>query len=246
MALSDILKLFKNADGYNAVVGKKEMDDNLVALAEAIDAVPVEIDTEANAVVLRNLNDPNFNAGGVNDITNSYYATVFGTDNKINANFSSLVGLGSLVRQPFSFQIGTGHQTLNTGAYKNIHAMTIKTDDDTAKDSIAVELFAQGLHYVKIVGMAAKEDLSAKWIFERILIVSVDSDGAVTIESDTNNDVVKDVDAWAFDVTAQSDETRPTINIAVTGEEDTTIRWGYTVENHGLTPYLGRDDSSGN
>ena len=90
----------------------------------------------------------------------------------------------------------------------------------------------------------AKDDLSAKWIFERILIVRVDSSGNVTIDSDNNTDIVKDVAAWAFNINAINDTTDPKLTISVVGEDNVNIRWGYDVETRAVTPYLGNTVSN--
>ena len=310
MAIVDNLKLFKNENGYDVVIGKPEIDENFETLANTLDdriekddeniilkgeKVTAGYDVENNgsrSVVCcdKNKNEANGSAvfgaeneiqadgkqsltagtsnivNGLNALTTGYKNTnnsengvVFGNDNNISGARNFCMGQYNVSEAPDVYNFGglitganTGGFRLNFGMYfdnsqdfsksfgayyyKNIEtAFFFKTDDDTKTDyNIPIVLYVKSLAYITIKGQALQDDYSTKWIFERKLIVLVDKDGKVTIDSDDNTDIKKDDEDWKFDIESNDsdDDNPPILKISVTGKADTNIIWGGLVDIH--------------
>ncbi len=216
MALKDSLKLFRNENGYDIVVGKKDIDDNFILLADGVDKNPFTI-SDGNIKPI---------SEGVRLIFGSLY-------NPSSASDALFVGRGASLRQSSALCVGnaTGDGTLFAKRVFCNEALVTADDTPTyADESIALDYGA--LHHLKIVGMAMRDDQSAKWVFERGVTLLVDDHGdTVSIVSDAANDIVKEVDAWAFDIETQNAaDGNPALKIKCTGEADKVVLWGYSVE----------------
>ena len=185
-------------------------------------------------------------AFGKNCIASGDKSFAFGEGCEASANFSSawgykaksteiganLWGVGVTNKQPTSVSYG-GYDGKASAMQVLTHINCITTTDDTQKDfDYPINLFIKGLFYIKITGMAYKDDYSTKWIFERTLIVRTDADGKITIDKDDNNDIVKDDSDWKFDISSTDDSETPYLTFSITGKADTNIIWNLTLINH--------------
>jgi len=185
-------------------------------------------------------------AFGKNCIASGDKSFAFGEGCEASANFSSawgykakstevganLWGAGVTNKQPTSVSYG-GYDGKASAMQVLTHINSTTTTDDTQKDfDYPINLFIKGLFYIKITGMAYKDDYSTKWIFERTLIVRTDADGKITIDKDDNNDIVKDDSDWKFDISSTDDSETPYLTLSVTGKADTNIIWNFTLINH--------------
>jgi len=181
---------------------------------------------------------------GSGSTASGYFSFAYGSGSTASGNFSFAYGGGCKSSGNFSFAYGSGFENKQDisksigingdGVTKqNLkHINYLKTTDETQTDfNYPIKLWIKSLNYITIKCEAIKDDYSTKWIFERKLIVLVDENGNVTIDSDDNTDIVKDDTDWAFDITSTNDSENPTLTLKATGKADTTIAWGIEVEN---------------
>jgi len=260
MALKDNLKHFKDFDDYSGSLTKADLDNNLDLLADNIDTKADKsiVGIVTDGTTLKQQNDENKMTIGTNcqasgDYSfafgkdcevDGYYSFAFGEDCQASGDYSFAFGEDCIAENEDNFVFGFGiknKQTysksfgINVGnvAKQNLkHFNSLETTDETQTDfQIPIFLWIKSLNYIIIKCEAIKDDYSTKWIFERKLIVLVDKDGKVTIDSDDNTDIKKDDNDWKFDIESTDDSENPTLKLKATGKADTTIAWGIEVEN---------------
>ena len=149
---------------------------------------------------------------------------------KASANAAQVFGAMIEDKQAVSISYGGSDGTISNQNLR--HFNFLKTTDDTQSEfNTPLALWLKSLNYIIIKCEAIKDDYATKWIFERRLIVRVNENGEITIDSDNNTDIVKDDSDWAFDIEAVNDSTNPTLKLKATGKADTNIAWGIEVEN---------------
>jgi len=158
------------------------------------------------------------------------YSYARGYQVKTSGLYSQAFGANIENKQALSIAYGVGRDGI---ANQNLrHFIVLKTDDDTQTDfDFPIALWIKSLNYIIIRAEILQDDYSTKWIFERKLIVRVDADGNVTIDDDSNTDIVKDDTDWKFDISSTDDSENPTLTLKATGKADTNIAWGIEVEN---------------
>jgi len=253
MAIKDDLKHFRDYDDYAGSLTKKELDDNLDLIADSIglktDGTTVTQQGSESKICIGS----NCTASGDYSLAFGYectasgdcslafgdtctasgvYSYAFGDTCTASGMYSQAFGGNFENKQPMSQAFGLGNPNDSTTKQNLKHFDLIKTTDDTQTNFyFPIALWIKSLNYIIVKCEAIKDDYSTKWIFERKLIVRVDAAGNVTIDSDTNDDIVKDDADWAFDITSTNDATNPTLTLKATGKASTTIAWGVEVEN---------------
>jgi hypothetical protein len=260
MALKDSLKHFKDFDGYSGSLTKADMDNNLDLLADEID-IRIKFNPDTRSVAFSNssvADGYNSLAFGVECEANGYSSFAFGNTCKATADYSEAWGatceasgflsyargyyakasanaaqvFGNMIenKQPVSIAYGGSYDGISNQNLR--HFNILKTTGDTQTEfGTPLALWIKSLNYIIIKCEAIQDDFATKWIFERKLIVRVNENGEITIDSDNNTDIVKDDSDWAFDIEAVNDATNPTLKLKATGKADTNIAWGIEVEN---------------
>ena len=172
------------------------------------------------------------------------YSFAFGYDAKATGDYSFALGykttasgyqslvIGKEIENKQDISFAKGMSNNNSKAQITTFQYSLETTDDTQTNThYPIKLWIKSLNYIIIKGTIIKDDYSTKWIFERKLIVRVDDEGTITIDDDSNTDIVKDDTDWLFDVEAVNDSENPIIKLKVTGKTDTNIDWGIVVEN---------------
>jgi hypothetical protein len=158
------------------------------------------------------------------------YSYARGYQVKASANAAQVFGAMIENKQIGSIAYGNGDGNISNQNLRHFNKLNT-TDDTQTEFDTPLALWLKSLNYIIIKCEAIQDDYATKWIFERKLIVRVDADGNVTIDSDDNTDIVKDDSDWAFDIEAVNDSENPTIKLKATGKADTNIAWGIEVEN---------------
>jgi len=232
MALKDNLKHFKDFDDYSGSLTKADLDNNLDLLADNIDTKADKsiVGIVTDGTTLKPQNNENKFAIGKDCEAKLPYSFAFGSGCKANGGYDFVFGFRITNKQVFSKSFGIN---MNNVAKQNLkHFNSLKTTDETQTNfQFPIALWIKSLNYIIIKCEAIKDDYSTKWIFERKLIVLVDKDGKVTIDSDDNTDIKKDDNDWKFDIESTDDSENPTLKLKATGKADTTIAWGIEVEN---------------
>jgi len=232
MALKDKLKHFRDFDDYIGSLTKKDMDDNLDLLADNIDLKPDKdtVGIVTDGITLRQQNNETQMAIGDGCTLDGSYGFIFGGDCTINNGYSFVFGFGIRNKQVFSKSFGVNIDGIVKQNLKHFNSLRT-TNEDQIEFSVPIFLWIKSLNYIIIKCEAIKDDYSTKWIFERKIIVRVDADGNVTIDSDDNTDIIKDDSDWKFDIESTNDSENPTLTLKATGKANTNIAWGIEVEN---------------
>ena len=149
---------------------------------------------------------------------------------KASANWAQVFGAMIENKQIGSIAYGNGDGNISNQNLRHFNKLNT-TDDTQTEFNTPLALWLKSLNYIIIKCEAIKDDYATKWIFERRLIVRVNENGEITIDSDNNTDIVKDDSDWAFDIEAVNDSENPTLKLKATGKADTNIAWGIEVEN---------------
>jgi hypothetical protein len=158
------------------------------------------------------------------------YSYARGYQAKASADAAQVFGASIENKQIISISYGGSDGTISNQNLRHFNIQ--KTTDDTQTEfNTPLALWLKSLNYIIIKCEALQDDYATKWIFERKLIVRVNENGEITIDSDDNTDIVKDDSDWAFDIETVNDSENPTIKLKATGKADTNIAWGIEVEN---------------
>ena len=232
MVLKDNLKHFKDFDDYGGSLTKKDMDDNLDLLADNVDTKADKsiVGIITDGTTLKQQNNENKMTIGEGCTASGDGSFAFGNGCTASGINSFTYGDGIENKQPYSKSFGIDDDGITKQNLKYFDILN--TTNDTQTDFYSpIALWVRSLNYIIIRCEAIKDDYSTKWIFERKLIVRVNADGNVTIDSDNNTDIVKDDADWAFDIASTNDSENPTLTLKATGKADTNIAWGIEVEN---------------
>ena len=230
MGLKDKLKHFKDFDGYSGSLSKADMDNNLDLLADEIDK-RVEYDPQLYSIAFgESTASANYSeAFGEGSEASEVYSYARGYRVKASAPGAQIFGGNIENKQPSSIGYGAGMGNVSN---LNIRSFDLveTTDGNEKSFYFPVILWKNSINYILIKCEAIDADISNKWIFERKLVVRVDGDGNVTVDSDNNTDIVKDDSDWDFKIEATNGD-NPSLSFKAVGKDGVNIAWGIEREH---------------